>query len=242
MALKAKAALRRAQGRFDDAIVTAEAVIMENPGETSAWMLAGISCCAPTRWLSYKPPQKKERRVGVLGDLWGLGMRLREPVIKSAERALIGFHRANARQLWVRHYNSHVMRAWSEGARSRAFPIQYSVTPVALNRSAVGSPAAKVCSPIAQLRVGFKDLIVWRCGNGHGLSVDRLGRSLQDLVAFLSELHALGIDLFLSCASAVKGNAAAARYTYECRTRGPQVDFLGTTDAHAHRRESIPCR
>src|SRR5919109_2683239 len=28
-------------------------------------------------------------------------------------------------------------------------------------------------------------------------SVDRLGRSLQDLVAFLSELHALKIDLFL---------------------------------------------
>lgn len=28
-------------------------------------------------------------------------------------------------------------------------------------------------------------------------SVDRLGRSLQDLVAFLSELHAAGIDLFL---------------------------------------------
>src|SRR3984893_6016349 len=28
-------------------------------------------------------------------------------------------------------------------------------------------------------------------------SVDRLGRSLQDLVAFLSELHALRVDLFL---------------------------------------------
>jgi DNA invertase Pin-like site-specific DNA recombinase len=28
-------------------------------------------------------------------------------------------------------------------------------------------------------------------------SVDRLGRSLQDLVAFLSELHSLHIDLFL---------------------------------------------
>jgi DNA invertase Pin-like site-specific DNA recombinase len=28
-------------------------------------------------------------------------------------------------------------------------------------------------------------------------SVDRLGRSLQDLVAFLSEIHALGIDLYL---------------------------------------------
>jgi DNA invertase Pin-like site-specific DNA recombinase len=28
-------------------------------------------------------------------------------------------------------------------------------------------------------------------------SVDRLGRSLQDLIAFLSEVHASGIDLFL---------------------------------------------
>src|SRR6201981_1335050 len=28
-------------------------------------------------------------------------------------------------------------------------------------------------------------------------SVDRLGRSLQDLIGFLSDLHALGIDLFL---------------------------------------------
>jgi DNA invertase Pin-like site-specific DNA recombinase len=28
-------------------------------------------------------------------------------------------------------------------------------------------------------------------------SVDRLGRSLQDLIAFLGELHALGVDLFL---------------------------------------------
>jgi DNA invertase Pin-like site-specific DNA recombinase len=28
-------------------------------------------------------------------------------------------------------------------------------------------------------------------------SVERLGRSLQDLVGFLSEMHALGIDLYL---------------------------------------------
>lgn len=28
-------------------------------------------------------------------------------------------------------------------------------------------------------------------------SVDRLGRSLQDLVAFLSEIHAAGVDLYL---------------------------------------------
>ena len=54
--------------------------------------------------------------------------------------------------------------------------------------------------------------------------------------------HEHGHARTLSCAFAVKGNAAAARYTYECRTRGPQADFLGATDAHAHRRESIPCR
>jgi DNA invertase Pin-like site-specific DNA recombinase len=32
-------------------------------------------------------------------------------------------------------------------------------------------------------------------------SVDRLGRSLQDLVAFLSDLRALGCDLCLHCAA-----------------------------------------
>jgi DNA invertase Pin-like site-specific DNA recombinase len=36
---------------------------------------------------------------------------------------------------------------------------------------------------------GFDMVMAW--------SVDRLGRSLQDLVSFLSELHALRIDLFL---------------------------------------------
>jgi DNA invertase Pin-like site-specific DNA recombinase len=30
-------------------------------------------------------------------------------------------------------------------------------------------------------------------------SVDRLGRSLQDLVAFLGEVHAQGVDLYLDC-------------------------------------------
>jgi hypothetical protein len=47
----------------------------------------------------------------------------------------------------------------------------------------------------------------------------------------------------ISCACAVKGNAAAARYTYMSAGRGDcQFDFLGATDAHAHRRESIPCQ
>ena len=41
----------------------------------------------------------------------------------------------------------------------------------------------------ALCRDATKSVMVW--------SVDRLGRSLKDLVAFLSELHALRIDLFL---------------------------------------------
>jgi adenylate cyclase len=43
MALKANAALRRAQGRFDDAMVVADAVIMENPGEPWAYKEIGLS-------------------------------------------------------------------------------------------------------------------------------------------------------------------------------------------------------
>ena len=43
MVLKAKAALRRAQGKFDDAIAAAEAVTMENPGEPWAYKEIGLS-------------------------------------------------------------------------------------------------------------------------------------------------------------------------------------------------------
>ena len=45
----------------------------------------------------------------------------------------------------------------------------------------------KLCRDAA--RREFEMVMAW--------SVDRLGRSLQDLVGFLSELHALKIDLFL---------------------------------------------
>jgi hypothetical protein len=38
----------------------------------------------------------------------------------------------------------------------------------------------------------------WRYrGSSSALTVDRLGRSLQDLITFLGELHSTGIDLFL---------------------------------------------
>jgi TolB-like protein/DNA-binding winged helix-turn-helix (wHTH) protein/tetratricopeptide (TPR) repeat protein len=43
MFLKAKAALRRAQGKFDDAIATAEAIVVENPGEPWAYKEIGLS-------------------------------------------------------------------------------------------------------------------------------------------------------------------------------------------------------
>src|SRR5712672_1547643 len=45
----------------------------------------------------------------------------------------------------------------------------------------------RMCRGAAQRK--FDMVMAW--------SVDRLGRSLQDLVGFLSELHALGIDLML---------------------------------------------
>jgi len=43
MVLKTKAALRRAQGKFDDAIATAEAIIAENPAEPWAYKEIGLS-------------------------------------------------------------------------------------------------------------------------------------------------------------------------------------------------------
>jgi adenylate cyclase len=43
MALKTKAALRRTQGKFDDAIAAAQAIIMENPGEPWAYKEIGLS-------------------------------------------------------------------------------------------------------------------------------------------------------------------------------------------------------
>ena len=43
MVLKAKAALRRAQGKFDDAIAAAQAIIAENPGEPWAYKEIGLS-------------------------------------------------------------------------------------------------------------------------------------------------------------------------------------------------------
>jgi DNA invertase Pin-like site-specific DNA recombinase len=45
----------------------------------------------------------------------------------------------------------------------------------------------KLCKDAA--RCQFDMVMAW--------SVDRLGRSLQDLVSFLSEVHALGVDLYL---------------------------------------------
>jgi DNA invertase Pin-like site-specific DNA recombinase len=45
----------------------------------------------------------------------------------------------------------------------------------------------KLCKDAARRQ--FDMVMAW--------SVDRLGRSLQDLVSFLSEIHALGVDLYL---------------------------------------------
>jgi adenylate cyclase len=63
MALKAKAALRRAQGKFDDAIAAAEAVIIENPGEPWAYKEIGLS----TMYLG-RPEQALDWRRRVLAS------------------------------------------------------------------------------------------------------------------------------------------------------------------------------
>jgi len=42
-------------------------------------------------------------------------------------------------------------------------------------------------------------------------SVDRLGRSLQELVAFLGELHAKGVDLYLHAQGLDTGTPAERR-------------------------------
>src|SRR5205807_3075451 len=62
-----------------------------------------------------------------------------------------------------------------------------SLVAAALQRETRSVPIAALCRDATKRQ--FDVVMAW--------NVDRLGRSLKDLVAFLSELHALGIDLFL---------------------------------------------
>lgn len=60
-----------------------------------------------------------------------------------------------------------------------------------------GVSGAKARSERPAFRAMEKDAARRRFDMVMAWSVDRLGRSLQDLAAFLAELHSLGIDLFL---------------------------------------------
>jgi DNA invertase Pin-like site-specific DNA recombinase len=51
-------------------------------------------------------------------------------------------------------------------------------------------------------------------------SVDRLGRSLQDLVGFLSEIHAVGVDLFFT-SKASTPRRRVARRCFRCSASLP---------------------
>ena len=80
----------------------------------------------------------------------------------------------------------------------------------------------KLCRDAA--RREFDMVMVW--------SVDRLGRSLQDLVGFLSELHALNIDLFLRQqgldTTTPAGKARLARTRSRCgRGIGSELSLRG---------------
>ena len=51
-------------------------------------------------------------------------------------------------------------------------------------------------------------------------SVDRLGRSLQDLISFLSELHATGRDLYLH-QQAIDTTTPSGRPCFRCSVYSP---------------------
>jgi tetratricopeptide (TPR) repeat protein len=73
MASKARSALRRAQGRFDDAIAAAEAVIMENPGEPWARLARFISRSANTNSPRMLLAKRLELETKLLPAAFGLG-------------------------------------------------------------------------------------------------------------------------------------------------------------------------
>src|SRR6266498_1817349 len=85
-------------------------------------------------------------------------------------------------------------RPRTRSARSGRSPTGWaarSSTSIATRASAaprveMGGPLS---TPCARARREFDIVMAW--------SVDRIGRSLQDLIAFLTELHALKIDLYL---------------------------------------------
>jgi hypothetical protein len=68
-------------------------------------------------------------------------------------------------------------------------------------------------------------------------SVDRLGRSLQDLVGFLSELHALKVDLFLH-QQGLDTTTPAGKAMFQMM--GVFAEFERTIQGHVRRRGSIP--
>ena len=62
-------------------------------------------------------------------------------------------------------------------------------------------------------------------------SVDRLGRSLQDLVGFLTEVHALGIDLFLRRMTLFSAHRTVGEPNEVCL--GPETKYLNRSGGAA---------
>jgi hypothetical protein len=80
-----------------------------------------------------------------------------------------------------------------------------------------------------------------RLRHGHDVVGGPLGRSLQDLVGFLSDLHAYGIDLFLQCAGSrypvTKRRQSLPDIAAELETRG----HLTERGKRSRRRASRRC-
>jgi hypothetical protein len=68
-------------------------------------------------------------------------------------------------------------------------------------------------------------------------SVDRLGRSLRDLIDFLSEIHALGIDLFLHRKAWIQA-PRLARLCFRCSPYSVSLSEASSQSAFALECES----
>jgi TolB-like protein/Flp pilus assembly protein TadD len=155
MVLKAKAALRRAQGKFDDAIAAAEAIIMENPGEPWAYKEIGLSTmylgkAAQALDSFAKADLIAPRDPGRWTWLDGRGHALillgRDP---EAIRALIGALDANAR-----NFSSHAFLAASYALLGRRDEARASLTTYLQNRPGSRVSTFRLLSPVPLVLTG----------------------------------------------------------------------------------------
>jgi TolB-like protein/DNA-binding winged helix-turn-helix (wHTH) protein len=149
MVLKARAALRRAQGKFEDAIAAAETVIVENPGEPWAYKEIGLSTIYLGRaeqaldWFAKADrigPRDPGRWTWLDGRGHGLILLGRE---KEAVRFLISAIDANPR-----NFSSHAFLAAAYGLLGRVDEARASLAVYLQNRPGTRISTFRRLSPV----------------------------------------------------------------------------------------------